>query len=77
MSSGFIAGEALMAVLLAFLVLGGDFYEPLLTIKAAVTPDVTPSFLLSLIVYPVLFYLLVWMPMKKMREAGLPAAKVD
>ncbi len=77
LSSGFIAGEALMAVLLAFLVLGGDFVPMLLRMKAAVTPAMTPSFLLSLIIYPVLIYLLVWMPIKKMREGGMPAAKVE
>ncbi len=77
LSSGFIAGEALMAVLLAFLVLGGDFMPSLLAAKAAITPAMGPSFPLSLIVYPALLYLLVWLPIKKMREGGMAATKVE
>ena len=77
MSSGFIAGEALMAVLLAFIVLGGDFAPGLLEFWRGLSSGVTPSFLLSLVMYPVLIYLLVWMPIKKMREGGAPSVKVD
>lgn len=77
LSSGFIAGESLMAVILAFLVLGGDFFPFLVTLRAAVTPSFEPSFLLSLAVYPALLYMLVFLPLKKMREAGLPSAKTD
>jgi putative OPT family oligopeptide transporter len=77
LSSGFIAGEALMAVLLAFLVLGGDFMPGLLRLKAALTPAFEPSFWLSLLVYPVLFYLLAWLPVKKMKEGGLPSTKME
>lgn len=74
LSSGFIAGEALMAVLLAFLVLGADFMPGLLRLKEAVTPDVTPSFWLGLLIYPVLLYLLAWLPVKKMRGGDSPPA---
>jgi len=63
LSSGFIAGEALMAVLLAFLVLGSDFVPALKSAQAAISGAVSPHFLLSLLVYPVLIYLLVWKPM--------------
>ena len=77
MSSGFIAGEALMAVLLAFLVLGGDFMPGLLRLRDAVTPAIEPSFWLGLVIYPVLFYLLAWLPVKKMKEGGLPSAKME
>ena len=68
LSSGFIAGEALMAVALAFLVLGGDFMPALLTMHEKITGGITPHFLPSLLIYPILLYLLVWLPMKKMRE---------
>lgn len=77
MSSGFIAGEALMAVLLAFLVLGGDFMPALLRLQAALSPAFEPSFWLGLVIYPVLFYLLAWLPVKKMKEGGLPSTKME
>ena len=77
LSSGFIAGESLMAVILAFLVLGSDFFPWLLTAKEAVTPEMDPQFWLSLIIYPVLAYLLIFLPIKKMKEDGMPAAKVE
>jgi putative OPT family oligopeptide transporter len=68
LSSGFIAGESLMAVLLAFLLIGGDFIPFLVSMKERLTPTVEPNFLLSLIVFPALIYLLVIFPIKKMRE---------
>jgi putative OPT family oligopeptide transporter len=77
LSSGFIAGESLMAVILAFLVLGEDFFPFLVRLRAAVTPSWEPSFLLSLLVYPALVYLLVFLPLKKMRESGLPSVKAE
>jgi len=77
LSSGFIAGEALMAVLLAFLVLGGEFMPGLLAAREALTPGFGPSFWLGLLIYPILAYLLAWLPIKKMREAGAPTAKME
>jgi putative OPT family oligopeptide transporter len=77
LSSGFIAGEALMAVLLAFLVLGGDFMPGLLRAWRSLTPGFEPSFWLGLVIYPVLFYLLAWLPVKKMKEGGLPSTKME
>ncbi len=68
LSSGFIAGEALMAVALAFLVLGGDFYPPMIAFHQKMAGSITPRFWLSLIMYPALAYLLVYLPVKKMRE---------
>ena len=68
LSSGFIAGEALMAVALAFLVLGGDFFPSLLAMHEKLTGGVTPQFWISLVIYPLLLWLLVLVPMKKMRE---------
>jgi putative OPT family oligopeptide transporter len=77
LSSGFIAGESLMAVILAFLVLGQDFFPFLVRLRTAVTPSWEPSFLLSLLVYPALLYLLVFLPLRKMREGGLPSVKTE
>jgi hypothetical protein len=77
LSSGFIAGESLMAVILAFLVLGEDFFPLLARLRAAVTPSWEPSFLLSLLVYPALVYLLVFLPLRKMGEGGLPSVKTE
>jgi len=77
MSSGFIAGEALMAVALAFLVLGGDFYPPVMAIHEKIAGAISPKFWLSLIIYPVLTYLLVWLPINRMRGNGTPAQKTE
>ncbi|MEE8560688.1 MAG: OPT/YSL family transporter, partial [Gemmatimonadota bacterium] len=71
LSSGFIAGESLMAVLLAFLLMGGDFLPVLLRVKASLTPGMAPSFLLGLIVFPALVYALVWFPIRRMRVGGM------
>jgi putative OPT family oligopeptide transporter len=75
MSSGFIAGEALMAVALAFLVLGGDFFPKLLSIHERLTGGITPQFWLSLLIYPVLLYLLVWLPSRIAQSGNVPASK--
>ncbi len=77
LSSGFIAGEALMAVVLAFLVLGAGFMPFMARVREAVTPSIGPFFWLGLIIYPVLVYLLAWLPLKHMREVGMPATKID
>ncbi|KPJ94170.1 MAG: hypothetical protein AMS18_04225 [Gemmatimonas sp. SG8_17] len=74
-SSGFIAGESLMAVLLALLVIAGDFYPSVLSFQT-LTFGAAPSFLLSLLVYPLVIGMLVWFPISKMREGGLPSTKV-
>jgi putative OPT family oligopeptide transporter len=77
LSSGFIAGEALMAVVLAFVVLGADLSPALASFRAMMSPGIEPWFLASLIAYPLLAYALIWLPIKKMREAGAPAVKID
>ncbi|MDH3291467.1 MAG: oligopeptide transporter, OPT family [Gemmatimonadota bacterium] len=74
-SSGFIAGESLMAVALALLVIGGDFVPWLLGFQRLIG-GAEPSFLLSLIAYPVVLFLLAWFTISKMREGSLPAMKV-
>jgi putative OPT family oligopeptide transporter len=71
LSSGFIAGESLMAVVLAFLLLGGDFVPFLLRLKDAVTPGWEPNFWISLLAFPIVFYLLVWLPLKRVRVGGM------
>ncbi len=72
LSSGFIAGEALMAVILAFVVLGQN-----LTGAQGGIAHIADNFWLGLLIYPVLFYLLVNLPLKKMREGDMMATKVD
>jgi putative OPT family oligopeptide transporter len=77
LSSGFIAGESLMAVMLAFVVLGGDFFPALGELRGGLTAGIVPRHLPGLVLYPALLYLLVWIPLKKMRESGLPATKTE
>jgi hypothetical protein len=74
LSSGLIAGESLMAVLLAFVVLGGDFFPALAAIRERFS-GMAGSYLLGLTVYPVLACLFVLLPILKMRETGLSSVK--
>jgi putative OPT family oligopeptide transporter len=76
MSSGFIAGESLMAVVIALLVIGGDRFPWLLGFQN-LTGGAEPSFLLGLLAYPVVFFLLGWFAVSKMRDSDLIATKVD
>jgi putative OPT family oligopeptide transporter len=66
MSSGFIAGESLMAVTLAFIFMGSDFMPVLARWKTALTPSGEPSFMLGLLIYPVVIGLLAWLPLREM-----------
>ncbi|MEE2791377.1 MAG: oligopeptide transporter, OPT family, partial [Acidobacteriota bacterium] len=59
LSSGFIAGEALMAVLLAFVVLAGSALG-----LARVLPSVAQSTLLGGLVFILLYYMLVSVPLQ-------------
>jgi putative OPT family oligopeptide transporter len=82
LSSGFIAGEALMAVLLAFVVLGGDLFGSYLGLKKDqgvffFMEGVTPQFWLGLPIFLVVLYLLVFLPLKRMRESGFPSSKME
>jgi putative OPT family oligopeptide transporter len=74
LSSGLIAGESLMAVALAFIVLGGDFVPAVAAIRGRFA-GITPSYPLGLLIYPVLAYLFVWLPLQKMRETGLSSVR--
>ena len=66
-SSGLIAGQSLMAVVLAFIVL----YEQAKLGMAEtehLLPHIANSFWGGLLVYPLLLGLLVWLPLSRMRR---------
>ena len=67
LSSGFIAGEALMAVVLAFVVLGGSAFG-----IDQVLPSFMQSTLLGALVFVLLYYMLVNVPLKASQEDGAP-----
>jgi putative OPT family oligopeptide transporter len=82
LSSGFIAGESLMAVAIALLVIGADLYRSYYGLPTGegappVLPVVYEGFWVSLLVYPLLLWLLVFVPLKKMREGGMPATRIE
>jgi len=70
LSSGFIAGEALMAVLLAFVV-GASEVVPWL-----VLPQIADSALGGVVIFIVLFYMLIRIPMNATRSGG-PDVKME
>jgi putative OPT family oligopeptide transporter len=76
LSSGLIAGESLMAVALAFVVLGGDFFPAVAAMREGLS-RITPSYPLGLAIYPVLGYLLIWLPLEKRRDEALPSARLE
>ena len=65
LSSGFIAGEALMAVVLAFVVMGGRYYG-----NEQVLPSLAQSALFGALVFIVLYYMLVNVPLEASVEDG-------
>ena len=67
LSSGFIAGEALMAVVLAFVVLGGSAFG-----IDQVLPSFMQSTLLGALVFILLYYMLVNVPLTASQEDGAP-----
>ncbi len=71
-SSGLIAGEALMAVILAFWFLGQT-----LDIGIPGLPHIADNYYVGLLIYPVMIYLLVMLPLKKMKERGIAATKIE
>jgi putative OPT family oligopeptide transporter len=75
-SSGFIAGESLMAVILALLVIVGDVWPPILGFQNWRFWSES-SFSLSLVAYAIVIYMLVWIPVSKMKEGGLPSTHLD
>ncbi len=75
LASGLIAGESLMAIVLAFLVLGGDFVPAVAAMRESFS-GITPSYPLGLTIYPVLAYLFIWLPLRRRREPHLPIARL-
>jgi putative OPT family oligopeptide transporter len=74
LSSGFIDGESLMAVLLAFIVLGGEYFGVSQVLPALIS---TPSAWGGLIIFAVCLYLLVGLPLQKMKSGALPATHIE
>ncbi|MFQ5877671.1 MAG: OPT family oligopeptide transporter [Acidobacteriota bacterium] len=78
LSSGFIAGESLMAVLLAFVVLFGD-----VVLKAGEGGRLIPAILdppnpwAGLVIFAVVLYLLVGLPLRAMKKGTLPSTHVE
>ena len=70
LSSGFIAGEALMAVLLAFVVLASE------VVPWLVLPQIADSALAGALVFVLLIYLLIKVPLGAMSKSG-PGVKMD
>jgi putative OPT family oligopeptide transporter len=71
LSSGFIAGESLMAVLLAFWVMGTEFeYLPAL-------PKIAENPWIGFLIFFVLLYLLIQIPLRAARKGGAPGVSVD
>ena len=80
LSSGFIAGEALMAVLLAFLVLGFDLNDAINPLPGLV--EYLPGFLrdnawLGLAGFVWLFLVLLRVPVKAMKKGGALGVRVE
>lgn len=64
-SSGFIAGESLMAVALAFLVLGADRFAAVASLREGMS-GFSATYWPGLLIYPVMLYFLVAMPLQRM-----------
>ena len=72
LSSGFIAGEALMAVLLAFLVLGADLLQ-----RGSLLPQISANPWLGMLAFPFLVYLLVKIPLKASQEERASGVELE
>jgi putative OPT family oligopeptide transporter len=75
-SSGFIAGESLMAVILALAVICGDFLPWILKFQEF-TFGLEPNAWLGILAYVIVLVGLVWLPVSKMREGGLPSTHIE
>ncbi len=69
LSSGFIAGESLMAVLIALLFIGSEKFPWLLGFQR-LSFGAEPQFWLGLVIFPVVLYLLAWFTIDKMRQGN-------
>lgn len=72
LSSGFIAGESLMAVLLAFLVLAQNLFQ-----WKTGLPHIAANPWLGMLVFVFLLYMLVRVPLKSIGRGGAPSVKVE
>ena len=72
LSSGFIAGEALMAVSLAFMVLGSELFG-----WGQWLPKISANPWLGMLAFPALAYLLIKVPLKAMLKGGAPSVRID
>ncbi len=75
-SSGFIAGESLMAVVLALLVIGADKFPFLLSFQNLNFLE-EPSYFLSLFAYVIVLGMLVWLPISQIRSDRLSSTRLD
>ena len=73
LSSGFIAGESLMGVLMALVVIGQDRFVWLKIPPLLDAPLVWPG----LIILAVCIYLLAFSPVKAMKHGGLPSTHIE
>ena len=71
LSSGFIAGEALVAVLLAFWVLGQS------TMHLPVLPRLAANPWLGMLVFAALLFLLIQVPLKAAKKGGPPGVSLE
>ena len=75
-SSGFIAGESLMAVILALAVILADRFPFILAFQNLNFLE-QPNYFLSLFAYVIVLGMLVWIPLRSMRSSGLPSAHIE
>lgn len=75
-SSGFIAGESLMAVVLALAVIGGDFAPWILGFQRY-TFGFEPNAWFGVAGYVIAAVGLIWLPVQKMREGGMPSTRIE
>lgn len=73
-ASGLIAGESLMAVILAFVVLAFNVSASSFSLTQ-LAPFTTPW--LGIVVFAILFYVLIKIPIDKSREEGLPSTHIE
>ena len=72
LSSGLIAGEALMAVILAFLVLGFDLMR-----WKSILPKIWDNAWMGMLIFPFLTYVLVRVPLKAIRKGRFPETRAE
>jgi putative OPT family oligopeptide transporter len=73
LSSGFIAGESLMAVFMALLVIGRDRF-PFLQLPALIE---NPSAWPGLVIFAIVGWLLIVTPLKAMKSDAIPATPIE